>query len=83
MFGTDDHRLFPVLFVQQVRGLGPEVLQDLQVVTPNGWSLRAFTDAAADRATLGDVGLAVVVLVAIGVVFGAVGLARIHRTLVP
>ncbi|MCA9654988.1 MAG: DUF2723 domain-containing protein [Myxococcales bacterium] len=26
VFGTDDHRLFPVLFVQQVRGLGPEVL---------------------------------------------------------
>jgi ABC-2 type transport system permease protein len=60
-------------------GAAPELLRQLSLLTPNGWSLSAFTDLSADAGSLGSVLTAVSVLTAIGVVCGAIGLRRIHR----
>ncbi len=61
----------------------PELLGRIALITPHAWFLRAI-----DTMSVADVGLAeilpsVVVLVVMGVVTGAVGLARARRALVP
>lgn len=60
-------------------GQGPSVLQTLSLLTPNGWSLRAFTELSADAATLGSVLGGIGILLAFGAVFGIVGLVRVQR----
>lgn len=57
----------------------PALLQKLSLLTPNGWSLRAFSDLAADAATTSGITVAVAVLCAVGVAFGGVGAWRITR----
>ena len=64
-------------FVQP--GQGPALLDTLSLLTPNGWSLRAFTDLSADASTVASVLGSLGVLVAIGLLFGAAGLARVRR----
>lgn len=63
-------------------GALPAVLRTLSLLTPNGWALRAFTDLSADRAGLGDVWPAVLVLLVIGAVSLSIGLGLLRR-LVP
>ncbi|MEZ5265405.1 MAG: ABC transporter permease [Acidimicrobiales bacterium] len=60
----------------------PDLLRRLSVLTPNGWSLRAFTELNADAASLSSIGTAVAVLLAMGVAFGAVGVLRVRAVLV-
>jgi ABC-2 type transport system permease protein len=60
-------------------GAAPELLRQLSMLTPNGWSLAAFTDLSADAASLSSVLGAVGVLLAVAVVTGTIGLHRIHR----
>ena len=36
-------------------GAAPELLRQLSLLTPNGWSLSAFTDLSADAGSLGSV----------------------------
>jgi ABC-2 type transport system permease protein len=66
--------------------LGPGQLPDLieraALFTPNGWALRGFTDLAAGVAAPEDLLPVIGVLLAFGVVFGSVGLARVHRGMI-
>lgn len=64
-------------------GQGPALLRSLSLLTPNGWALRGFTDLSADAAPLSSIARTVVVLLAIAIVCGSVGLARVHRTITP
>ena len=61
----------------------PEILARLSLVTPHAWFLRAVDTLALPTAGFADTMPSVLVLVAIGVVTGAIGLARARRTLVP
>ncbi|MGE0880798.1 MAG: ABC transporter permease [Acidimicrobiia bacterium] len=54
-------------------------LRKLSAYTPNGWSLRAFTDLSADAARIGDVTKPIVILLAFAVGFGSVGMVLIRR----
>lgn len=60
-------------------GDAPEALQRLSLLTPNGWSLRAFTEVSVDGAGLADVAGALAVLIGIAAVTGALGLLMIRR----
>ncbi len=64
-------------------GAGIDVLAKIRLLTPNGWSLVALTEAAADRASIADVAPALLVLLVIGAVFGGLGLFRVHRVISP
>jgi ABC-2 type transport system permease protein len=57
----------------------PALLERLALLTPNGWSLRAFADLSADGAGVAEVWPAVVVLAAIGLATGAIGYGRLRR----
>ena len=62
----------------------PEILARLSLITPHAWFLRAIdTLAAADARGSPTSCRASLVLVAIGVVTGAIGLARARSALVP
>jgi ABC-2 type transport system permease protein len=60
----------------------PDLLQRLSLLTPNGWALRGFVDLVADGGGLGTVAAPVAVTTAIGLVTGAVALARARRMVV-
>jgi len=55
-------------------GAAPDLLQSLGRLTPNGWSLGAFTELAAGQASLTELAPTVAVLAAITVAAGGVGL---------
>ena len=57
----------------------PDVLRRASLLTPNGWALRGFTDLASGSTTLTSLGPTILVLLGFGVVFGSVGLTRVHR----
>jgi ABC-2 type transport system permease protein len=57
----------------------PALLRQLSLLTPNGWSLRAFSDLASDAATTGGVAGSVTVLCIVGIAFGGVGARRITK----
>jgi ABC-2 type transport system permease protein len=61
----------------------PELLARVSLITPHAWFLRAVDTLTLPTATLGDIAEPLVVLVAMGVVTGAVGLARANRAMVP
>lgn len=61
---------------------GPEFLQALSFLTPHAWFLRGIGDLGATGAGLGAVLLPIAALFAIGLVTGAVGLARAGRIVV-
>jgi ABC-2 type transport system permease protein len=61
----------------------PELLARVSLITPHAWFLRAIDTLTLPTATLGDIAQPVVVLIAMGVVTGAVGLARANRAMVP
>jgi linearmycin/streptolysin S transport system permease protein len=61
----------------------PELLARVSLITPHAWFLRAIDTLTLPTATLGDIAQPVVVLVAMGVVTGAVGLVRANRAMVP
>lgn len=61
----------------------PGLLATLRPLTPNGQALQAFTEAAADRATIAEVAPGLAVMVAVGVVLGGIGLLRARRTVAP
>ncbi|OHV37872.1 hypothetical protein BCD49_15490 [Pseudofrankia sp. EUN1h] len=60
-------------------GVGPDLLRRIAMFTPNGQSLTAFVDLGADAAHPGAIARAIGILVAIGLVTGAIGVLRIHR----
>ena len=60
-------------------GAAPDLLRSLSRLTPNGWSLAAFTDLAAGQADLTDLATTLAVLAAITLVSGGVGLALTDR----
>lgn len=60
----------------------PPLLRRLSVLTPNGWSLRAFADLNADAATLSSIATAVSVLLVMGAVFGSIGVRRVRSVMV-
>jgi ABC-2 type transport system permease protein len=59
----------------------PPLLRRLSVLTPNGWSLRAFTDLNTDAASLSQILTALLVLALMGLLFGAVGVLRVRRVM--
>ena len=61
----------------------PSLLRRLSVLTPNGWSLRAFTDLNTDAAGFAQIGTTLMVLGAMGLVFGLVGVLRVRRVMLP
>ncbi len=61
----------------------PEILTRIALVTPHAWFLRAIDSLALPGASVGDILPSVFVLVAMGAVTGAIGLARARRSLVP
>jgi ABC-2 type transport system permease protein len=60
----------------------PEILARLSLVTPHAWFLRAIDTLALPTAGFADILPSLVVLVAIGVVTGGIGLARARGALV-
>lgn len=58
----------------------PAALAAVRGFTPNGRALEAFTELSVDAGSVGSIATALVVLFGFGVVFGAVGLARIEQT---
>lgn len=64
-------------------GQGPDLLRKLSLLTPNGWALRAFTDLSGGSSPATALLPAVVVLAAIGLVFGAAGLLRVTKVVTP
>ncbi len=61
----------------------PPLLRRLSVFTPNGWALRSFTALNTDAAGLREILTALAVLVAMGLAFGAVGVVRVRRVMLP
>jgi ABC-2 type transport system permease protein len=61
----------------------PETLARIALVTPHAWFLRAIDSLAGPDPALADILPSVAVLVAMGLVTGAIGLARARRALVP
>lgn len=56
----------------------PELFQSLQLITPNGWALRAFVQIGAARDGVIDVLFPVGVLMAFGFLTGAIALGGLH-----
>jgi ABC-2 type transport system permease protein len=61
----------------------PEILARVSLITPHAWFLRAIDSLALPEATLSDILPSVIVLLAMGLLTGALGLARARRSLVP
>jgi ABC-2 type transport system permease protein len=61
----------------------PEALGQAAQITPHYWFLRGIESLTAPSATLGDILTPVVILLAIGLVTGAIGLLRARRALAP
>ena len=61
----------------------PELLGRIAMITPHAWFLRAIDTLAGPDPALAEILPSVAVLVAMGVVTGAIGLARARRALVP
>jgi ABC-2 type transport system permease protein len=61
----------------------PEALARLSQITPHYWFLRGIDTLAAPTSGLGDIAPSVVILLAMGAVTGALGLARARQALVP
>ena len=61
----------------------PELLGRIALITPHAWFLRAIDTMSAPASALVEILPSVLVLVAMGVVTGAIGLARARRALVP
>lgn len=57
----------------------PPLFERLALLTPNGWALDGFGQLALDGRGFGDVVRPIVVLVAIGAVFGAASVARLRQ----
>ena len=58
----------------------PDAMRVLALFTPNGWALRTFSDLSAGVADARSVGLALVILLVIGLLTAAIGLLRVRRT---
>jgi ABC-2 type transport system permease protein len=61
----------------------PEILARVSLITPHAWFMRAIDSLALPEATLSDILPSVVVLLAMGLLTGALGLVRARRALVP
>lgn len=61
----------------------PDAMVRLAQITPHAWFLRAIDTLSGPSPTISDVLPSLAALVAMGVVTGAIGLARASRTLVP
>ena len=61
----------------------PELLSRIALITPHAWFLRAIDTMSVPEVGFAEILPSVVVLVAMGLVTGAIGLARARRTLVP
>ena len=61
----------------------PEILGRIATITPHAWFLRAIDTLAGPDPALVEILPSVVVLVAMGLVTGAIGLARARRAVVP
>jgi ABC-2 type transport system permease protein len=61
----------------------PELLARVSLITPHAWFLRAIDSLALPTAGLADILPSVLVLVAMGIVTGAIGLIRARGALVP
>jgi ABC-2 type transport system permease protein len=59
----------------------PRAMDVASIFTPNGWALRGFLSLHADGAALSSVAPSLLAMVAIGVAFGALGLARMEVAL--
>ena len=57
----------------------PELLQDLSLLTPNGWALQGFLDLAAGGGGLGTAALPLACTAAFGLVTGMIALVRARR----
>lgn len=57
----------------------PAALRSIRPFTPNGRALDAFTRVSVDSSSLGSIASTLVVLLAIGLAFGAVGLLSVRR----
>ena len=62
-------------------GAMPDLLRRISLLTPNGWALRGFTDLSAQGGGLGDIAVALVVLLALAGVTAAVAVVRAPRLL--
>ena len=61
----------------------PATLATLSQITPHSWFIRGINTLSGTSPQLGDIAPSVVVLVAMGLVTGAIGLGRARRSLVP
>jgi ABC-2 type transport system permease protein len=61
---------------------GPELLSQLSFVTPHAWFLEGLDLLAAPSTTLADVALPILVLLAMGILTGAIGLVRARQLVV-
>ncbi len=61
----------------------PEILARVSLLTPHAWFLRAIDSLSVAGVGLADVLPSIVVLIAMGLITGAIGLARARRTLSP
>lgn len=57
----------------------PEALRRLGLLTPNGWALRAFADLSADTVGISAVAVPLAALAGFAVLFGVIGIGRLHR----
>ncbi len=61
----------------------PELLGQIALITPHAWFLRAIDTMSVANVGAAEILPSVIVLVAMGIVTGAIGLARARRALVP
>ncbi len=61
----------------------PELLGRIALITPHAWFLRAIDTMSGPNVAISEIMPSVVVLVAMGLLTGAIGLARARRSLVP
>jgi linearmycin/streptolysin S transport system permease protein len=59
----------------------PPALATISVITPHAWFIRGINTLSGANPGLGDVGQPILVLLAFGLVTGAIGLARARRSL--
>jgi ABC-2 type transport system permease protein len=57
----------------------PEVMGTLALLTPHGWFIRGLGDLAVDGAPLADIAQPLLVLLAMGLVTGTLGMLRARR----
>jgi linearmycin/streptolysin S transport system permease protein len=60
----------------------PEILARISLITPHAWFLRAIDTMAGSSVSLADIAPSFLVLVAMGLITGALGLVRARRVLV-